>query len=76
MVFQQFNLFPHMTAGRNVSIAQRMVLGPAREEADAKSRALLERVGLEDKLFEYPERLSGASSSASRSPGRSRWTRT
>jgi polar amino acid transport system ATP-binding protein len=59
MVFQQFNLFPHMTAGRNVSIAQRMVLGRPREEADAKSRALLERVGLQDKLFEYPERLSG-----------------
>jgi polar amino acid transport system ATP-binding protein len=59
MVFQQFNLFPHMTAGRNVSIAQRMVLRRQREEADAKSRALLERVGLRDKLFEYPERLSG-----------------
>ena len=59
MVFQQFNLFPHMTAGRNVSIAQRMVLGRPRGEADAKSRALLERVGLHDKLFEYPERLSG-----------------
>jgi len=59
MVFQQLNLFPHMTAGRNVSIAQRMVLGRPREEADAKSRALLERVGLHDKLFEYPERLSG-----------------
>ena len=59
MVFQQFNLFPHMTAGRNVSIAQRMVLGRPREEADAKSRALLERVGLHDKLVEYPERLSG-----------------
>jgi polar amino acid transport system ATP-binding protein len=59
MVFQQFNLFPHMTAGRNVSIAQRTVLERPREEADAKSRALLERVGLHDKLFEYPERLSG-----------------
>jgi polar amino acid transport system ATP-binding protein len=59
IVFQQFNLFPHMTAGRNVSIAQRMVLGRPREEADAKSRALLERVGLRDKLFEYPDRLSG-----------------
>jgi polar amino acid transport system ATP-binding protein len=59
MVFQQFNLFPHMTAGRNVSIAQRKVLERPQEEADAKSRALLERVGLQDKLFEYPERLSG-----------------
>ena len=59
MVFQQFNLFPHMTAGRNVSIAQRKVLDRPRADADAKSRALLERVGLADKLFEYPERLSG-----------------
>ena len=59
MVFQQFNLFPHMTAGRNVSIAQRKVLDRPKEEADAKSRALLERVGLHDKLFEYPDRLSG-----------------
>ena len=59
MVFQQFNLFPHMTVERNVSIAQRMVLGRPGEEADAKSHALLERVGLHDKLSEYPERLSG-----------------
>ena len=59
MVFQQFNLFPHMTAGRNVSIAQRKVLDRPKGEADARSRALLERVGLHDKLFEYPERLSG-----------------
>ncbi len=59
MVFQQFNLFPHMTAGRNVSIAQRKVLDRPKDEADRKSRALLERVGLQDKLFEYPDRLSG-----------------
>jgi polar amino acid transport system ATP-binding protein len=59
MVFQQFNLFPHMTAGRNVSIAQRKVLDRSKEEADAKSRALLERVGLADKISEYPDRLSG-----------------
>ncbi|HZO59751.1 MAG TPA: amino acid ABC transporter ATP-binding protein [Solirubrobacterales bacterium] len=59
MVFQQFNLFPHMTAGRNVSIAQRKVLDRPKDEADARSRALLERVGLHDKLFEYPDRMSG-----------------
>ena len=59
IVFQQFNLFPHMTAERNVSIAQHTVLDRSREEADAKSRALLERVGVADKLDEYPERLSG-----------------
>ena len=59
MVFQQFNLFPHMTAGRNVAIAQQKVLARPKEEAEAKSRALLERVGLADKIREYPERLSG-----------------
>jgi polar amino acid transport system ATP-binding protein len=59
MVFQQFNLFPHKTAIENVSLAQRKVLGRSADEAAAKSRALLERVGLGDKLREYPERLSG-----------------
>jgi polar amino acid transport system ATP-binding protein len=59
MVFQQFNLFPHKTAIENVSLAQRTVLDRSGDEAAAKSRALLERVGLGDKLHEYPERLSG-----------------
>jgi polar amino acid transport system ATP-binding protein len=59
MVFQQLNLFPHKTAIENVSLAQRTVLERSAEEADAKSRALLERVGLSDKVNEYPERLSG-----------------
>ena len=59
MVFQQFNLFPHMNAGRNVAIAQQKVLGRSEQEANAKTRALLERVGLSDKVSEYPERLSG-----------------
>ena len=59
MVFQQFNLFPHMTAGRNVSIAQQKVLQRDRGESDAKARSLLERVGLADKIGEYPDRLSG-----------------
>jgi polar amino acid transport system ATP-binding protein len=59
MVFQQFNLFPHKSAIENVSLAQETVLGRPREEARAKSRALLERVGLSDKVYEYPERLSG-----------------
>ena len=54
MVFQQFNLFPHMTAGRNVSIAQRKVLDRPKEEADAKSRALLERVGLARQAVRVP----------------------
>jgi polar amino acid transport system ATP-binding protein len=59
LVFQQFNLFPHKSAIQNVSLAQEKVLGRSREEADSKSRALLERVGLSDKVDEYPERLSG-----------------
>lgn len=59
MVFQQFNLFPHMNAVENVSIAQVKVRGRSRREADEKSRALLERVGLADKFDEYPDRLSG-----------------
>jgi polar amino acid transport system ATP-binding protein len=59
MVFQQFNLFPHKSAIENVSLAQETVLERPKEEARAKSRALLERVGLSDKVNEYPERLSG-----------------
>jgi polar amino acid transport system ATP-binding protein len=59
MVFQQFNLFPHMTAVENVSLAQRKVLGRSDEDARRKSCELLARVGLEDKVDEYPERLSG-----------------
>jgi len=59
MVFQQFNLFPHMTALENVTLAQRTVLGRSEKEANARGSELLERVGLGDKLNEYPERLSG-----------------
>jgi polar amino acid transport system ATP-binding protein len=59
MVFQQFNLFPHKTALQNVSLAQQKVLDRPGAEAGAKARALLERVGLADKVDEYPERLSG-----------------
>jgi ABC-type polar amino acid transport system ATPase subunit len=59
MVFQQFNLFPHRRAIENVSLAQQTVLGRSAEEARVRSKALLERVGLSDKVNEYPERLSG-----------------
>jgi polar amino acid transport system ATP-binding protein len=59
MVFQQFNLFPHMSALQNVSLAQRTVLERSEREARDKSCELLSRVGLEDKVEEYPERLSG-----------------
>jgi polar amino acid transport system ATP-binding protein len=59
IVFQQFNLFPQKTALENVTLAPEKVLGKSREEARAKGTALLERVGLADKLDEYPDRLSG-----------------
>ncbi len=59
MVFQQFNLFPHKSAIENVCLAQETVLGRSSEEAREKAIALMERVGLKDKVDEYPERLSG-----------------
>jgi polar amino acid transport system ATP-binding protein len=59
IVFQQFNLFPQKTALENVTLAQEKVLGRKMEEARSKGTALLERVGLAEKLNEYPERLSG-----------------
>src|SRR6478752_4792450 len=59
IVFQQFNLFPHRTALQNVTMAQEKVLGRSKAEAREKGTALLERVGLAEKLDEYPERLSG-----------------
>jgi polar amino acid transport system ATP-binding protein len=59
MVFQQFNLYPHMTALGNVTLALRKVLGKSRVEADEIGRAALERVGLADKAGAYPNELSG-----------------
>lgn len=59
MVFQSFNLFPHLTVLRNVSLAQERVLGRSRAEADRVSMGLLERVGLADKAAQYPSRCSG-----------------
>jgi polar amino acid transport system ATP-binding protein len=58
-VFQRFNLFPHLTALDNVTIAPRKVLGISREEAEARGRQMLEKVGLGHKITDYPERLSG-----------------
>ena len=59
MVFQSFNLFPHMTVLENVSLAQRRVLGRSNDEANARSIELLTRVGLADKAGQYPARCSG-----------------
>jgi polar amino acid transport system ATP-binding protein len=59
MVFQRFNLFPHMTAMGNISEAPIHVRGLAREEAEETARALLERVGLAAKADSYPAQLSG-----------------
>lgn len=59
MVFQQFNLFPHMTALENVCVAQRKVLKRSAAEAEQTGRALLQRVGLGEKADAYPGQLSG-----------------
>jgi len=59
MVFQSFNLFPHLTALGNITIAPVMVKDINREEAEDKGRALLDRVGLLDKVKSYPDQLSG-----------------
>ncbi len=59
MVFQHFNLFPHMTILENMTLAPVKLLRKSREEAEAKGRALLERVGLGDRADAYPSQLSG-----------------
>lgn len=59
MVFQSYNLFPHMTALGNVSLSPRVVHGATRRDADERARELLERVGLADKAGAYPDTLSG-----------------
>ena len=59
MVFQHFNLFPHMTILENMVLAPMKVRGMSREEAEKKARALLDRVGLADRADAYPIQLSG-----------------
>lgn len=59
MVFQSFNLFPHLTVLRNVTLPQERVLGRSKAEAEARARELLDRVGLADKAGQYPSRCSG-----------------
>jgi polar amino acid transport system ATP-binding protein len=59
IVFQGYNLFPHMTAAQNIALAPRVVHGVPAAEADERARALLERVGLAGFAGAYPDRLSG-----------------
>ena len=59
MVFQAYNLFPHMTVLDNVTLAPRRVHGTSRAEAESRGRELLGRFGLADKADEHPDRLSG-----------------
>ncbi|KTS03518.1 glutamine ABC transporter ATP-binding protein [Microbacterium testaceum] len=59
MVFQSFNLFPHMTVLRNVAYPQERILGRSRAEAEERALTLLERVGLRDKAQQHPGRCSG-----------------
>lgn len=59
MVFQQFNLFPHMTVLRNITEAPTKVLGLSKDEAKQRAEELLELVGLSDQAQKYPHQLSG-----------------
>src|SRR5256886_15802250 len=59
IVFQSFNLFPHMTVLQNVTLAPRKVMGLGKREAEEQAIELLSRFGLDDKRDEYPDRLSG-----------------
>jgi len=59
IVFQGYNLFPHMTVMENVTLAPTKVLGMPLKEAEEKGLALLARIGLDHKATEYPDRLSG-----------------
>lgn len=59
MVFQQFNLFPHMTVLRNMTVAPIKLLGKSKAEAEKEAMELLKKVGLEDRANAYPSQLSG-----------------
>ena len=59
MVFQHFNLFPHMTILKNMTLAPMKLLGKSKADAEAQAMALLERVGLADRASAYPSQLSG-----------------
>ena len=77
MVFQHFNVFPHLTVLENVTVAPVTNKMMSREQAEEKAVQLLQRVGLADKINEYPTKLSGGQKhSVSRSCGLLRWNRT
>ena len=59
MVFQLFNLFPHMTVRKNINLAQKRVRKKSDDEAEATTVALLEKVGIGEKIDSYPDQLSG-----------------
>lgn len=59
IVFQQYNLFPHLTVGQNIMLAPKLVNGISATDAETKARSVLEKVGLLDKFGAYPDRLSG-----------------
>ena len=59
MVFQQFNLFPHMTILKNMTLAPMKLLGKSKEEAETLALELLDKVGLKDRAYSYPAQLSG-----------------
>ncbi|QPZ39232.1 amino acid ABC transporter ATP-binding protein [Paramicrobacterium chengjingii] len=59
VVFQHYNLFPHLSVLHNITLASRNVFGIGKAEAESRARELLRRIGLEEKAGEYPDRLSG-----------------
>jgi polar amino acid transport system ATP-binding protein len=59
MVFQAFNLFPHLSVLGNINLAQCLVRGKSKEEATRETRKLLEKVGVGEKVHKYPDELSG-----------------
>ena len=75
MVFQQFNLWSHMTVVQNLVAAPMHVLGLSRREATERAEAMLDKVGLNDKRDAYPIQLSGASSSGWALPAPYAWSR-
>lgn len=70
MVFQHFNLFPHLTVRGNLELAPKLVKRQPAADIRAKATELLEKVGLSDKAEVYPANLSGGKSSGSPLPGR------